>query len=211
MQSLRGLRDDGNFVSMTEEYTQYLESLHWAKLREVSFENAQHRCEGCSEKRRLHGHHLRYRSPLTDCTTDDIMALCERCHDIWHKWLKESGLSLSMFCRASTRGAIQVLIRPLESERKKAVMTTKTSTQKCQEELQNDPIFLHALSTLTRKKFKQWARKYFTGASRTRFVANAITIFDGRSRHFQRPKKPVFNPKPRPTHPRIEKGIYRIS
>lgn len=68
-----------------ERYKAYLLSEHWQGLRERTFALAQGRCENCLSTEALQGHHLIYRTPLEDCTTDDIMALCHSCHERWHE------------------------------------------------------------------------------------------------------------------------------
>lgn len=100
--------------SMTQKeiYDAYLLSPHWRDLREAAFNRANGKCEVCACKAR-HGHHLFYRNPLNLCTTEDIMALCARCHDVWHDWLKQMGKQVRDFCRQSTRGGILALLNPL--------------------------------------------------------------------------------------------------
>lgn len=96
----------------TSSYLNYLESQHWAELRQTCFNRSNRKCEACESKGPLQGHHLVYRSPLETCTADDIMALCDRCHELFHNWLKQIGRKVLSFCRQSTRGAITALLFP---------------------------------------------------------------------------------------------------
>lgn len=100
------------FCFVTEKYASYLgylESAHWRALRKEAFNRAGNRCEACGSSHDLRGHHLIYHEDLTTHTAEDIMALCEPCHDRWHKWMKDNAKKVSDFCRQSTRGGILVL------------------------------------------------------------------------------------------------------
>lgn len=96
-------------MEYTKDYLDYLESEHWKALRAESFVRAGGKCEACSSKKKLQGHHLKYAKPMTDGVPADIMALCEICHDKWHEWLRLHGYRLGQFNRDSTKGAIMVL------------------------------------------------------------------------------------------------------
>lgn len=74
----------GAYFAQRINYEDYLKSSHWALIRNEAFNRVNRRCESCSKFVPLQGHHLRYRN-LTDCTSDDIMGLCEPCHADWHK------------------------------------------------------------------------------------------------------------------------------
>jgi len=87
---------------MNTDYLNYLESQHWYDLRMAALNKANRKCEVCKRGGLLNGHHLIYRTPLTDCTTDDIMAMCNRCHEKWHNWLRRKKKALWMFDREST-------------------------------------------------------------------------------------------------------------
>lgn len=99
------------------EYADYLLSDHWVVLRDAALNRVNRKCESCGGHRGLHGHHLIYRTPLTLCTTDDIMALCGRCHDLWHEWQKGT-VPHSSFTREMTKGALSVLRYPLKPKPK---------------------------------------------------------------------------------------------
>lgn len=103
------MRRDFCFLkTLSPEYHAYLESQHWADLRQAAFDRANRKCEACNATKGLHGHHLRYAKRLEDCTVDDIMALCTVCHDLWHKW-HDDHRNTGSFTREETRGAILVL------------------------------------------------------------------------------------------------------
>lgn len=96
----------------TSSYLQYLESQHWSELRQTCFNRSNRKCEACESKVSLQGHHLIYRNPLETCTAEDIMTLCDRCHELFHNWLKQIDRKVLSFCRQSTRGAILALLYP---------------------------------------------------------------------------------------------------
>lgn len=70
---------------MSKEYTDYLESKDWRRLKAAAFARYGRRCQCCSSKHKLHGHHLIYRVPLKAGRVEDIMPLCETCHRIVHE------------------------------------------------------------------------------------------------------------------------------
>lgn len=95
----------------TGEYLKYLESDHWAELRKSALTRAQHQCEACCGRRlTLHGHHMIYRNPLESCTVEDIMAMCEKCHDVFHQWLTSERRYVGQFTRKQTIDIVQELL-----------------------------------------------------------------------------------------------------
>lgn len=68
-----------------ERYSAYMHSDHWLRLRATSITEHGYRCEVCHQRRFINCHHLTYRDPLESCTPDDIMILCQRCHNLAHK------------------------------------------------------------------------------------------------------------------------------
>lgn len=74
---------------MTEakrKYEEYLQSDHWAGLRGALFQKHGKRCMACNASDKpIHAHHLIYRASLEDATVDDLMPLCELCHNSLHK------------------------------------------------------------------------------------------------------------------------------
>lgn len=94
---------------MTERYKTYLEYLqseHWSSLRLKCYKAAEFQCEGCNDNRKLVGHHMIYRVPLTSCTVDDIMCLCETCHNLFHRWLTLNQKKECDYTRLQTRSII---------------------------------------------------------------------------------------------------------
>jgi hypothetical protein len=94
-------------------HEEYLKTDHWKNLRIKCFKNAKKACEACRSKKDLHGHHIRYREPLESCTENDVMALCDRCHTLWHAHLKEKGLRLDGFSRETTVKWLRSLVAKL--------------------------------------------------------------------------------------------------
>lgn len=87
-------------------YLEYLQSDHWSSLRLKSFKAAEFQCEACNDNRRLVGHHLIYLTPLTSCMPDDIMCLCEPCHNRLHQWLSANNKKECDYTRLQTRSII---------------------------------------------------------------------------------------------------------
>lgn len=67
-----------------ERYSAYMHGDHWPKLRAASISERGYRCEVCHKRDFINCHHVTYRDPLESCTTDDIMVLCRRCHNLAH-------------------------------------------------------------------------------------------------------------------------------
>lgn len=180
-------------MTAKEIYDKYLLSQHWFDLRESAFNKANRRCETCKGKPR-HGHHLIYRTPLESCTAEDIMALCERCHNIWHDWLKQMGLKVTDFCRQSTRGGILALLNPVASTG--APPARKVSSSKSRKVyLKPEPkpakkgsnakeVFMlsqeltHAIDTMRRDVFKAWLRENVPGKKRCKIISQAFMRYD---------------------------------
>lgn len=76
------------FSAFDQKYDAYLLSAHWRDLRAKVFSDAGNKCESCGTQSSLHGHHMIYRTPLTECTPEDIMCLCEGCHKMLHENLR---------------------------------------------------------------------------------------------------------------------------
>lgn len=66
-------------------YLTYLQTDHWAALRRDAIKRWGPRCINCANEDEIQVHHLRYRQPLTLCTTDDVLPLCCECHDGLHE------------------------------------------------------------------------------------------------------------------------------
>lgn len=76
--------------SKHEAYQRYLKSSHWQNLRKSAIAKWGNRCGGCETTGKIEVHHLRYGN-LYDVTPDDLIPLCEDCHNRIHRsnWLKE--------------------------------------------------------------------------------------------------------------------------
>lgn len=73
-----------------QRYINYLQTEHWRWLREDVFERWGRVCINCGSNDQVDAHHMVYRN-LTDCTPDDLLPLCRRCHDRYH-WAKKQKL-----------------------------------------------------------------------------------------------------------------------
>ncbi len=191
--SQRGQREAGTFLMYSKEYENYLLSGHWRGLRESALNRANRRCEACPETKGLHGHHLKYRSRLEDCTEEDIMALCERCHDLWHTWLRKHNRRVDEFCRYSTRGAIQVLLTvPIErraiypslrpTKQKAAKVKVKNKAALLRERMSVDERILRLIQTCeNRKRFKKSVRSLALGypgcSGSSSFMTNVLMVY----------------------------------
>lgn len=76
---------------MSENYSEYIATEHWANLREMKFIQVGRFCQVCHTPNKLHVHHIHYRE-LYDCSVNDLAVLCERCHDTLHRQLKKKCL-----------------------------------------------------------------------------------------------------------------------
>jgi hypothetical protein len=59
------------------------ESPHWVQLKREKMNQVGRHCQVCPNDHPMHGHHIRYKN-LIDCTVDDILMLCEDCHNDLH-------------------------------------------------------------------------------------------------------------------------------
>lgn len=66
-----------------QEYDQYLQSEHWAKLKSAIRARDRGKCRICKSEDNLHVHHVRYRE-IYNVTKSDLILLCESCHDRVH-------------------------------------------------------------------------------------------------------------------------------
>ena len=70
-------------------YDDFLRSSFWRIVREYVLARARHRCELCSSKKNLNVHHKTYKHHgLEHIHTEDLIALCKRCHAKFHDKLK---------------------------------------------------------------------------------------------------------------------------
>jgi len=64
-------------------YKDYLLTDHWRRLRQKAIYAQGQQCQICSYDYNLQVHHMNYRN-LYDCTLDDLLVLCNRCHEKMH-------------------------------------------------------------------------------------------------------------------------------
>jgi hypothetical protein len=69
-------------MTSQEHYREYLKSDHWRKLRCEAVTRWGDRCNNC-EVPNVEVHHLAY-GKWFDVTTEDLIPLCDRCHDAVH-------------------------------------------------------------------------------------------------------------------------------
>ena len=74
-------------------YNDYLKSEEWKQLRELAFKKYGKICSNCSTFEGIFCvHHLRYRN-LHDVTLEDLMILCEDCHNEFHRLMANGKVS----------------------------------------------------------------------------------------------------------------------
>lgn len=66
------------------DYQKYLKSEYWQGIREQVYECDSHRCRLCNSEKDLHVHHRTYEF-LEDEKLEELITLCKRCHNIFHK------------------------------------------------------------------------------------------------------------------------------
>lgn len=76
-----------------KDYRKYLESPHWAALRDAALERDHHACVDCGSTELLQVHHLTYRDRFEDTLLVDLKTLCKICHR------KQHGFSPNWFAR----------------------------------------------------------------------------------------------------------------
>jgi hypothetical protein len=176
--------------SRKDQYTQYIASEHWTTLRAEALAKAKRKCEVCQSNGSLNGHHLQYRN-LTDCTTDDILVLCQSCHDMWHCFFGSSviksrdftvgfisglGASLNavpeMFqCITDRSKAVRELEtkarRKTPRKKDKYYGMTKSQIRRSQriERLESDQDVCNSARRLDREGFKLFLRQHYAGVS----------------------------------------------
>lgn len=79
---------------MNAKYTLYLASARWKTLRSKRISESGFRCESCRNTEKLEAHHLTYERIFRE-KMDDLMTLCEYCHDKAEGFVKSGLLSRS--------------------------------------------------------------------------------------------------------------------
>jgi len=65
-------------------YKEYLLSDWWRSRKAQAIRDAGYKCEQCGSMNRLEVHHLNYQN-LGNEGDDDLVVLCRKCHEGWHK------------------------------------------------------------------------------------------------------------------------------
>lgn len=50
-------------------------------------------CEVCAANHRIQVHHCQYRN-LIDCTVDDLLVLCDACHEFYHDFVRRHRIDM---------------------------------------------------------------------------------------------------------------------
>lgn len=74
-------------------YRDYLRTNHWHRVRALALERARDRCALCPATRRLQVHHRSYARKGFE-QPEDLIVLCERCHDRHHRTVIERDANL---------------------------------------------------------------------------------------------------------------------
>lgn len=74
----------GSIFTLSMNYRNYLNTPHWQKLKSLAMHAAKGRCESCGTRENLQGHHLQYLGNPNRCTKEDIVIMCEDCHNAVH-------------------------------------------------------------------------------------------------------------------------------
>ena len=67
-----------------ESYKEYLLGDWWRSRKAQAIRDAGYKCEQCGSMNRLEVHHLNYQN-LGNEGDDDLVMLCRKCHEGWHK------------------------------------------------------------------------------------------------------------------------------
>jgi len=82
---------------MNTWYKTYLKSNHWKKTRAEVLTNNRRKCRICGSTNNLNLHHKKYRkfnrSVLYKETKSDLRTLCNKCHNLWHKYQNDTVFS----------------------------------------------------------------------------------------------------------------------
>lgn len=65
-------------------YADYLRTTHWKKVRDAAVKRANHRCQLCYSNGPLEVHHRTYLRRGRE-RSSDVIALCDDCHEIFHR------------------------------------------------------------------------------------------------------------------------------
>lgn len=77
-------------LTWAQEYKLFLRSTYWKKLRQVVISRDKRWCVICKRSDKLHVHHLTYEHHLSEHEhLEDLITLCEDCHNKEHERLRE--------------------------------------------------------------------------------------------------------------------------
>jgi hypothetical protein len=71
----------------TMPYADYLKTPEWDERRKTAYSRAQFRCQVCNQSVPLHAQHRTYERRGNE-EPDDLVALCERCHMLFHRFIE---------------------------------------------------------------------------------------------------------------------------
>jgi hypothetical protein len=66
------------------DYSEYLSSEVWQKIRDTVLERDGKRCRVCNRAGMLNVHHRCYSERWGDESIDDLITLCRKCHELFH-------------------------------------------------------------------------------------------------------------------------------
>ena len=69
-------------------YTEYLKSNHWINLRNRFLKYSNNKCGICQSQQKLQVHHRTYKNKGCE-EYKDLIVLCKKCHELYHKSTKE--------------------------------------------------------------------------------------------------------------------------
>jgi 5-methylcytosine-specific restriction endonuclease McrA len=73
-------------MSYKEDYSKFLKSEYWAKVRKKVLARDCNKCQFCGSKKRLEIHHYSYKNHLNELNhLDDLITLCKSCHEYTHE------------------------------------------------------------------------------------------------------------------------------
>lgn len=71
-------------MKSAEAYREYLQTEHWRVLRSSVLDRDGHKCRKCGSGKFLQVHHRIYRTLWTETIADDLVTLCNDCHEREH-------------------------------------------------------------------------------------------------------------------------------
>lgn len=77
---------------MNNYYTNYITSPRWFYVRRLVFDKYGKKCKRCESKKKLHVHHKTYERLGNENIETDLVVLCNKCHDKYHKKHKHTSI-----------------------------------------------------------------------------------------------------------------------